>query len=63
MTRHAAIMATFLVQLIIIGLFFLGFLLDPLLGVWIVGIYFFIGSTYLTYYFFHSPRNKNNESG
>ena len=37
------------VQTCIAGLIFLAGLLDPLLSLWIVGIYFFIIGTYLMY--------------
>ena len=37
------------VQICIAGLIFFAGLLDPLLGLWIVGIYFFIIGTYLMY--------------
>ena len=43
---------TILVQSIILGVIFFGFLLDPLLGIWTVIIYFFVIGTLLTYYFF-----------
>lgn len=43
---------TVLVQSIILGIIFFGFLLDPLLGIWIVIIYFFVIGTFLTYYYF-----------
>lgn len=37
------------IQFCIAGLIFLGGLLDPLLGLWVVGIYFFVIGFYLMY--------------
>lgn len=37
------------IQICVAGLIFVGGLLDPLLGLWVVGIYFFIVGTYLMY--------------
>lgn len=39
-------------QAVILGMIFFGFLLDPLLGIWMAIIYFFVIGTFLTYYFF-----------
>jgi hypothetical protein len=61
MNKITSILITILVQLIIVGLVFLGFLLDPLIGVWIVGIYFSVIGSFLTYYFFtHQSALANN---
>ncbi len=45
---QALLLAVF-IQLCIAALVFFGFILDPLIGFWIVGIYFFIINFYLVY--------------
>lgn len=52
MNKMASILLTIAVQLTITGIIFFSFLLDPLIGVWIVGIYFFVIVSFLTYRFF-----------
>jgi hypothetical protein len=47
--RINAFLLALFIQIIIAGLFFLGGLLDPLLGLWVAGIYFFVVGFYLTY--------------
>jgi hypothetical protein len=51
MNKITSILITLLVQLTVVGLVFLGFLLDPLLSIWVVGIYFSVVGSFLTYYF------------
>ncbi len=50
---------TILVQSIILAIVFIGFLLDPLLGLWVVGIYFFGAGTFLMYQFIKNLNLKN----
>ncbi|RUQ89020.1 hypothetical protein ELY11_02985 [Legionella septentrionalis] len=52
MDRFFVLFITILFQALIAGLIFIGFLLDPKLGLWIVAIYFFVITTFLTYFFF-----------
>jgi len=47
--KTTAFLLALVVQICIAGLIFFAGLLDPLLGLWIVGIYFFIIGTYLMY--------------
>ncbi len=62
MSVLASILLTIIFQLLVIFLVFLGFLLDPLMGVWIVAIYFFVIGSFLTYYFFsHIPIFKKKD--
>jgi len=51
MTRSKvkAFILALLIQLCIAGLIAFGGLLDPLLGLWLAGIYFFVVGFYLTY--------------
>ncbi|STX55561.1 Uncharacterised protein [Legionella beliardensis] len=49
MTKFKAFLLVIVIQTVFFALGFLGFLLDPLIGVWIVGIYFFIVSSFLMY--------------
>ncbi len=56
--KVSAFLLALIIQICIAGLMFMGGLLDPLLGLWVVGIYFFILGTYLMYqylltYFLH----------
>jgi len=44
-----ALLLALVIQMCIVGLIFLGGLLDPLLGLWVMGIYFFIVGYYLMY--------------
>ncbi len=44
-----ALLLALVIQMCIAGLIFLGGLLDPLLGLWVMGIYFFIVGYYLMY--------------
>lgn len=44
----ALVLALF-IQTCIAGLMFIGGILDPLIGLWIVGIYFFVIGFYLMY--------------
>ena len=48
-TKIKACLLALLIQICIAGLIFLGGLLDPLLGLWVAGIYFFIAGVYLMY--------------
>ena len=52
MNKMASILLTIAVQLTITGIIFFSFLLDPLIGVWIVGIYFSVIVSFFTYRFF-----------
>lgn len=45
-----AIILTAVIQVCICALVFFGFLLDPLIGVWIVSIYFFGVGSFLTFH-------------
>lgn len=47
--KARALISALSIQFCIIGLIFIGGLLDPLVALWIAGIYFFIVGTYLTY--------------
>jgi len=44
-----ALLLALVIQMCIAGLIFVGGLLDPLLGLWVMGIYFFIVGYYLMY--------------
>lgn len=44
-----ALLLALVIQACIAGLIFLGGLLDPLLGLWVMGIYFFVVGYYLMY--------------
>jgi len=59
MNKITSLLITILVQSFIAGIIFLGFLLDPLLGIWAVGIYFSIICSFLTYRFFHMKQDTN----
>lgn len=45
-----AVLCTLIIQMCFIGLFFFGSLLDPLIGLWVAGIYFFVIGSYLMYH-------------
>lgn len=47
--RIKALLLALFIQGCIAGLIFFGGLLDPLIGLWIVGIYFFVIGVYLMY--------------
>lgn len=47
--KISVLLLALVIQICIAGLIFVGGLLDPLIGLWVVGIYFFIIGTYLTY--------------
>jgi len=47
--RIEALLGALLFQIIFLGLIFLGTLLDPLIGLWVAAIYFFIVGSYLVY--------------
>ncbi|EHL29989.1 hypothetical protein LDG_8041 [Legionella drancourtii LLAP12] len=49
--RITSVLLSIVVQLFFIGFVFLGFLLDPLIGLWIVAFYFFVIGSFLIYYF------------
>lgn len=51
MNKINAFLLTLIIQCCIAGLIFFGGLLDPLVGLWILGIYFFGIGFYLMYYF------------
>ena len=55
---------TILIQATVLGMFFVGFLMDPLVGIWVVGIYFFVIGTFLVYRYllFAFGRVKSNAS-
>ena len=44
-----ALILAILIQTLIAGVFFVGGLLDPLLGLWVAAIYFFVVGSYLMY--------------
>ena len=50
MYLKAGILAV-IMQIFFAGLFFVGFLMDPFLGLIIAGIYFFIVGTFLIFHF------------
>ena len=54
-----AIVYTIFLQLIIMILVFFGGLLDPLLGIIVVGINFFVLNTYFVYKFFLEKTSKH----
>lgn len=56
--KMKAIVYTIFLQLIIMILIFFGGLLDPLLGIIVVGINFFILNTYFAYKFFLEKTSK-----
>ncbi|CEK10135.1 Uncharacterised protein [Legionella hackeliae] len=47
-----ALAHTSLIQCIFFASIFLGFLLDPLIGIWLAGFYFFIIGSFFIYRFF-----------
>lgn len=51
---------TIIIQISIVALAFLGFLLDPLIGVCIVVIYYIFISTSLTFYFILNRTRSGN---
>lgn len=46
-----AVLLTLVIQLFVVALFFLGFLLDPLIGIWVVAVYFFVVGSFCIYRF------------
>lgn len=46
-----AFLLTLVIQLFVVALFFLGFLLDPLIGIWVVAVYFFVIGSFCIYQF------------
>lgn len=62
-SKITAILLVVLIQFFIAALVFLGFLLDPLIGVWVVAIYFLVIGSFLMYYYVlskFSPMAKKN---
>lgn len=51
MNKVKAILLTIVIQLFFLVLVFFGFLLDPLIGIWTVSIYFLIIGSFLLYFF------------
>lgn len=62
-SKITAILLVVLIQFFIVALVFFGFLLDPLIGVWVVAIYFLVIGSFLMYYYvlskFSSMTKKN----
>lgn len=58
-----AFLLALIIQACFAGLIFLGGLLDPLLSLWALGIYFFIVSSYLMYRSLLTNLFKENENG
>ena len=48
-SKLMALLITVFIQVCFAGLFFIGGLMDPLIAVWLVAIYFFIGGSYFIY--------------
>jgi len=55
-----AFLLALVIQLSIAGMVFLGGLLDPLIGLWVVGIYFFGVGFYLMYHYLLSDSRSNH---
>ncbi len=51
-TFYTTLLKTALFQLLIATIFFLGMLLDPIVGLWIVVIYFSVIGTFFIYKYF-----------
>lgn len=49
--KAKAFLLALIIQACIAGLIFLGGLLDPLLGLWVAGAYFFFVGFYLIYHY------------
>ena len=47
-----SILSVLVIQVFFLALFFGGFLLDPLIGLWVLAMYFFLVSTFFIYSFF-----------
>lgn len=61
--RLNAFIFAFLIQVCIAGLIFTGMILDPLIGLWVAGIYFFVVGSFLLYHYILmilSNGNKND---
>jgi len=46
-----ALLIVALIQFVVAGIFFIGSLLDPLVGIYFVGIYFLIIAPFFTYHY------------
>lgn len=62
--RIKALILALFIQAGIAGLIFIGGILDPLIGVWVAGVYFFVIGFYLMYHYMLINLSKvKNKSG